>query len=42
MINLDMGPHDGQETRILVDKPPVKRPLGKPKLRWKDKIKMDL
>jgi hypothetical protein len=33
----DRGVH-----RVLVKKPEGKRPLGKPKRRWKDNIKMDL
>jgi hypothetical protein len=28
--------------RVLVGRPEVKRPLGRPKRRWEDKIKMDL
>jgi len=28
--------------RVLVGKSEGKRPLGRPRLRWKDKIKMDL
>jgi hypothetical protein len=28
--------------RILVVKPPSKRPLGRPRRRWVDNIKMDL
>ena len=28
--------------RVLVRKPGGKRPLGKPRLRWEDNIKMDL
>jgi hypothetical protein len=28
--------------RILVGKPEVKRPLGRPRCRWEDNIKMDL
>jgi len=28
--------------RVLVGKPEGKRPLGKPKFRWEDNIKMDL
>jgi hypothetical protein len=28
--------------RVLVGKPEVKRPLGRPKHRWGDNIKMDL
>jgi len=27
---------------VLVGKPEVKRPLGRPKHRWEDNIKMDL
>jgi len=27
---------------VLVDKPERKRPLGKPRRRWEDNIKMDL
>ena len=33
----DRGVH-----RVLVGKPEGKRPLGKPKSRWEDNIKMDL
>jgi len=35
----------GQERgvhRVLVGKPEGKRPLGRPRLRWQDNIKMDL
>jgi hypothetical protein len=28
--------------RVLVGKPEGKRPLGRPKCRWEDNIKMDL
>jgi hypothetical protein len=28
--------------RVLVGKPEVKRPLGRPWYRWKDNIKVDL
>jgi hypothetical protein len=28
--------------RVLVGRPESKRPLGRPRRRWKDKIKMDL
>jgi hypothetical protein len=28
--------------RVLVGRPEMKRPLGRPKRRWKDNIKMDL
>ena len=33
----DRGVH-----RVLVGKPEVKRPLGRPRRRWEDNIKMDL
>jgi hypothetical protein len=33
----DKGVH-----RVLVGKPEVKRPLGRPRSRWKNNIKMDL
>jgi hypothetical protein len=28
--------------RVLVGKPEVKRPLGRPRRRWEDNIKMDV
>jgi len=28
--------------RVLVGKPEVKRPLGRPRRRWEDNIRMDL
>jgi hypothetical protein len=28
--------------RVLVEKPGVKRPLGRPRRRWEDNTKMDL
>jgi len=28
--------------RVLVGKPEIKRPLGRPRHRWEDNIKMDL
>ena len=28
--------------KVLVGKPEVKRPLGRPRHRWEDNIKMDL
>ena len=28
--------------KVLVDKPDGKRPLGRPRRRWEDNIKMDL
>jgi hypothetical protein len=27
--------------RVLVDKPAVKRPLGKPRSKWEDNIQID-
>jgi hypothetical protein len=36
-----MGERRG-EYRVLVGKPEVKRPLGRPRHRWEDNIKMDL
>ena len=30
------------EHKVLVGKPEGKRPLGRPRLRWEDNIKMDL
>ena len=30
------------EHRVMVGKPERKRPLGRPRLRWEDHIKMDL
>jgi len=33
----DSGMH-----RVLVGKPEGKRPLGRPRRRWKDNVKMDL
>jgi hypothetical protein len=32
----------GNTYRILVGKPEGKRPLGSPRLRWMDNVKMDL
>ena len=32
----------GREERVLLGKPEEKRPLGRPRLRWEDNIKMDL
>ena len=38
------GAYEGGERgdRVLVGKPEGKRPLGRPRLRWEDNIKMDL
>jgi len=36
-----MGEHRGVH-RVLVGKPKGKRPLGRPRRRWEDNIKMDL
>jgi hypothetical protein len=33
---------DGGVHRVLAGKPEGKRPLGRPRCRWKDNIKMDL
>ena len=33
---------DSLVTRVLVGKPEGKRPLGRPRRRWEDNIKMDL
>ena len=32
----------GEVCRVLVGKPEGKRPLGRPRRRWEDNIKMDL
>jgi hypothetical protein len=32
----------GREERVLLGKPEEKRPLGRPRLRWEDNIKMDI
>jgi hypothetical protein len=31
----------GEEKRVLIEKPEGKRPLGRPRHRWDDSIKMD-
>jgi len=36
------GMYGGGVHRVMVGKPGVKRPLGKPRRRWEDNIKMDL
>jgi hypothetical protein len=38
------GTHGGGERcfRVLVGRPEGKRPLGRPRRRWEDNIKMDL
>jgi hypothetical protein len=41
MSRIRMGERRGAY-RALVGKPEVRRPLGKPRGRWKDNIKMDL
>jgi hypothetical protein len=38
---VDMGEGRGAY-RVLVGRPEGKRPLGKPRRRWEDNIKMDL
>jgi hypothetical protein len=39
-----LSTHGGQDERIqvLVGKPALKRPLGRPRRRWENNIKMDL
>jgi hypothetical protein len=37
-----MGEEDRGVYRVLVGKPDGKRPLGRPRRRWEDNIKMDL
>jgi hypothetical protein len=37
-----MGEGGGDVCRVLVGRPEVKRPLGRPRRRWEDNIKMDL
>ena len=36
------GAYGGGVYRVLVGKPEGKRPLGRPRRRWEDNIKMDL
>jgi hypothetical protein len=37
------GTHGREKcTKVLVGKPEVKRPLGRPRRRWEDGIRMDL
>jgi hypothetical protein len=36
------GVYKGTAHKVLVGKPEGKRPLGKPRRRWEDNIKMDL
>ena len=36
------GAYGGGVHRVLVGKSEGKRPLGRPRLRWEDNIKMDL
>ena len=37
-----MGEDRGVHRVLVVGKPEGKRPLGRPRCRWEDKIKMDL
>jgi hypothetical protein len=36
------GTHEREEYRVLMGKPEGKRPLGRPRRRWEDGIRMDL
>ena len=36
------GAYGGGVHRVLVGKPEGKRPMGRPRRRWEDNIKMDL
>jgi hypothetical protein len=36
------GTHEGGAYNILVGRPEGRRPLGRPRCRWEDNIKMDL
>jgi hypothetical protein len=36
------GTHGRSVQRILVGRPEGKRPVGRPRCRWEDNIKMDL
>jgi hypothetical protein len=36
------GTHGRDAYRVLVGRPEGKRPLGRPRRRWEDNIKMDL
>jgi hypothetical protein len=36
------GTHERGVYRVLIERPKGKRPLGRPKRRWEDNIKMDL
>jgi hypothetical protein len=40
-VTVDMGEGRGVH-RVLVGKPEGTRPLGRPRLRWEDNIKMDI
>jgi hypothetical protein len=33
---------DGNAQRVLVERPEGRRPLGRPRHRWEDNIRMDL
>jgi hypothetical protein len=41
-LNFSKFPFITVDHRVLVGKPEEKRPLGRPRRRWKDNIKMDL
>jgi hypothetical protein len=41
-MRTSLSPEKRNVSRLLVGKPEGKRPLGRPRHRWIDKIKMDL
>jgi hypothetical protein len=43
-VSRTCGTHGGGERclRVFVGRPEVKRPLGRPRYRWEDNIKLDL
>ena len=41
-MGVPCGAYGGGVHRVMVGKPEGKRPLGRPRRRWEDNIKMDL
>jgi hypothetical protein len=42
-VDWTCGTHEGRGVdRVLVGRPESRRPLGRPRRRWEDNIKMDL